>query len=115
MQNEFCCLRMAHEIELFEKKSVDYRNWPISSIWYQRDHRAYHIFQYTGDDHWGGGLLINYCPFCGAKLPEELDEIDMEPFLRKEYGWTDDDCWGHPMRELPPEFQTDEWWKKRGL
>jgi hypothetical protein len=53
---------------------------------------------------------INYCQSCGAKLPEKLDQ-KLTEILQKEYGlnsWKD-------YRKAPPEFQTDEWWKKRGL
>ena len=53
---------------------------------------------------------MDYCPFCGAKLPERLDE-KLTEILQKEYGlnsWKD-------YKKAPHEFHTDEWWKKRGL
>jgi hypothetical protein len=54
--------------------------------------------------------FINYCPFCGAKFPDRLDE-KLTEILQKEYGlssWED-------YKRAPHEFHTDEWWKKRGL
>jgi hypothetical protein len=53
---------------------------------------------------------INYCKSCGAKLPEKLDR-QLTEILQNEYGletWRD-------YKSAPAEFQTDEWWKKRGL
>jgi len=54
--------------------------------------------------------VMVYCPFCGAKLPERLDD-KLTEILQKEYGlnsWRD-------YKKAPTEFHTDEWWKKRGL
>lgn len=53
--------------------------------------------------------LINHCPWCGSKLPIELtnalskiifDDLKLD---------------GYDDSRIPTEFQTDEWWKKRGL
>lgn len=115
MKDEFCCEVMNREIHWFENKELDINGKPMARIWYNRQYRMYGLLNYCGDWNDVSPSGMSYCPFCGKKLPKELDEIDMEAFLRKEYGWTDEDCWGHPMRELPKEFQTDEWWKKRGL
>jgi hypothetical protein len=57
-----------------------------------------------------GWTPLDYCPFCGAKLPERLDKKIME-VLESEYGlksWED-------YKKAPHEFHTDEWWRKRGL
>ena len=53
----------------------------------------------------------NFCPYCGAKLHQYLiheyrDEL--EKALDKEY------CDITPD-EIPEEFKSDEWWRKRGL
>jgi hypothetical protein len=59
---------------------------------------------------YGGFEPIDYCPFCGAKLPERLDQTLTE-ILQKEYGL---DSW-KDYKKAPEEFHTDEWWKKRRL
>ncbi|WP_084212877.1 DUF6980 family protein [Candidatus Jidaibacter acanthamoebae] len=53
--------------------------------------------------------LINHCPWCGSKLPNELsEELSTIVF--------DQLCLeGYDDPKLPEEFKTDEWWKKRGL
>jgi hypothetical protein len=55
-------------------------------------------------------IPMDYCPFCGIKFPKRLDE-ELTEILKSEYGlnsWKD-------YKKAPPEFHTDEWWKKRGL
>ena len=60
----------------------------------------------------GTHQILYYCPWCGIKLPKELDE-EWEAILEKEYG-IKEPGW-KKTEELPEEFKTDEWWKKRGL
>lgn len=53
----------------------------------------------------------NYCPYCGAKQPEILSLLiydEIEKAVGKEWCDITED-------EIPEEFKTDEWWKKRGL
>ena len=111
----FCCERMARDVRSFEGRKLNCYGRPLARIFYQRRYRSYGLLDYPGDWHDVTSRSIDYCPFCGKKLPKKLDDDDMDPYLMKEYGWTEEDCWGYPRRELPPEFKTDEWWKKRGL
>jgi len=113
--NEFCCKYMKMHVDDFLYKKLDGYDIAKSRIWYDPQHRSYGLMNYTGDWDDVHPSWMEYCPFCGKKLPKELDDDDMDPYLMKEYGWTEDDCWGYPRRELPDEFKTDEWWKKRGL
>ena len=59
-----------------------------------------------------GCMTMDYCMFCGKKLPESL-RIPWHNILEQEYGLE------YPGEEdkkrVPKEFLTDEWWKKRGL
>ena len=59
---------------------------------------------------YGGFEPMDYCPFCGAKLPTRLDE-KLSEILQNEYGLKD---W-HDYKKAPHEFHTNEWWIKRGL
>ena len=54
----------------------------------------------------GNQWILNYCPFCGKKFPDNL----MDAYY---YAIRDDT--GKVLDPLPKEFETDEWWKKRGL
>ncbi len=72
--------------------------------------RSYRFIIYDSKN--GTHQMLWYCPWCGRKLPEELDE-EWGEILEKEYG-IEEPGW-KKLEELPEEFRTDEWWKKRGL
>lgn len=60
-----------------------------------------------------GLYRLGYCPFCGAQLPKNQLEGDvywdeLEKTVGKEF------CDIKP-EEIPKEFKTDEWWRKRGF
>ena len=59
-----------------------------------------------------GCMLMDYCMFCGKKLPLSLRD-EWYDTLENEYRLES------PMEEdrkkVPKEFWTEEWWKKRGL
>lgn len=59
---------------------------------------------------------IGFCPFCGAPLPEELS-LDYFATIEAELGGEAVPPGWDPAstKHLPQEFQTEEWWRKRGL
>ena len=99
--NEVCC-NHAH--------CCDYMHYQLDieeDIHYEPVTRHYAI--HTPNNHSGNIKSIWYCPWCGKKLPKDLgDEYDEEIF--RMFGKYDYDS-----PNLPEEFKTDEWWKKRGL
>ncbi len=67
---------------------------------------------------YGGAVkLIKHCPWCGKKFPRRLlDEFIEE--LKKKLNIKDDDIGFGELKlreDIPPEFKSDEWWKKRDL
>lgn len=57
--------------------------------------------------------LIQFCPWCGMKFPKDLDD-EYHDILKTEYGLIPGlDIQNDP--NIPDEFKSDEWWKKRGL
>lgn len=71
---------------------------------YYRDTRTFTAFRLDRYD----STPIQYCPYCGKKLPESLDE-DWWNCLKMEYGYPE------KIDVIPLEFESDAWWKKRHL
>ena len=61
-------------------------------------------------NHCSAIQVLIYCSWCGKKLPESLRE-EYYKILKTEYEFK------HPFDDpnIPLEFKSDEWWKKRGL
>lgn len=98
-QDKLCCTLM--DIVIEDKESA---------LRYDPSLRMYYI----REEHQPAARTIQYCPWCAAKLPESLYN-EQEEILEKEYGLTDTWKGGKDYDQIPPEFHTDEWWKKRGL
>ena len=94
---DFCC----HNMNYYVKKNKE--------IQYDSSIRKFFMII---DDPDGTHQLLFFCPWCGSKLPEVLEE-EWGDILEKEYG-IKDPCWDEEHL-VPKEFKTDEWWKKRGL
>ena len=95
---KYCCRGLQRCVE---RKEIDY-DLIRGSFWF--------YFKHDYDDGYGLHHL-GYCPNCGARLPKDLlDEYcdELEKAVGKEYCDIKED-------EIPEEFKSDEWWKKRGL
>lgn len=57
-------------------------------------------------------FVDHYCGNCGTKLPYSLRDTWFAT-LKQEYGL--EDPLDTDKQDIPKEFLTDEWWKKRGL
>lgn len=57
-------------------------------------------------------LALFFCPFCGVNLGKRLNAEYFDT-LEKEYGIDDPDIINYT--NIPDEFKTDEWWRRRGL
>jgi hypothetical protein len=55
-----------------------------------------------------------FCPWCGKKFPESLREKFFDT-LESDYNISTDIGEYKTRPDIPSEFQSDEWWKKRGL
>jgi hypothetical protein len=93
--------------KLWQQEHPDKNNIPEVLV-YEPQHRAY---GYYLDKKIPVIQYISYCPFCGSKLPELLI-FDYDDALEEAVGKEFCDI---KEEEIPKEFQTDEWWKKRGL
>ncbi len=92
---EHCCTEI--NIHIHEKERI------VKYIPFTREYgvqAADHVIQ-----------MINFCPWCGERLPKSLRD-EFFSALEKEYNIEAD---VGSLSNVPPEFRTDEWWKKRGL
>jgi hypothetical protein len=98
--NEHCCDRMREEVEQTCDMHPDRFDCPEILVDYDAKLAEYGLM---ARDETRSVVTIDYCPWCGAKLPESkrdewfdrLEAMGLDP-------WTD---------ELPPEYETDEWWR----
>lgn len=92
-----CCLTM--DAELIKKGAI---------LHYSQAFREYGINIPKST----GCMVIDYCMFCGKKLPMSLRKKWYD-ILEKEYGLESPD--EEDKKKIPKEFLTDEWWKNRRL
>ena len=90
--------------------NMDYYVAESKEIYYEAEYRCYSLK--LTDDNKGTRQILWYCPWCGSKLPATLHS-EWFNILKAEYGICDpifDDA-----AKVPPEFKTDEWWRRQGL
>ena len=106
---EICCDQMLREMYRYRRRELYEDGTMIAEIWYEEASRCYHILnnRTPGNDD---GLKIDYCPWCGKKLPDMLDPWE---WLKYEYG--DEYDWDLLPKKIQEEFSTDAWWKNRHL
>jgi hypothetical protein len=96
-KEEYCCEIMENNFIEKGSKSIEYH--PVT--------RCYSVELENGYSR-----PIQFCPWCGKKFPKRLGK-EWDKVVEKEFGITNHH-YDH-RDKLPPEFETDEWWKKRGL
>lgn len=95
-KNPHCCLEMARHLEKEE-----------ASIVYNDRHREYGILSRWDYNESVSKHSIDYCPWCGAKLPPGLSKQWFG--LLEELGLEPEDP------RVPKDMKSDAWWRKRGL
>lgn len=98
-----CCAHMDRYTAVSEEDCL---------IQYSACTRGYNFLLRENGEYSGLRQSLWYCPWCGGELPKYLGE-EWDECLLKEHGISDPGF--KDESTLPAEFQTDEWWKKRGL
>lgn len=113
----YCCSFIQTITENAQKKQ-DWKN--AIPILYSPKTRAFTLMECSPLAHRGlplakhetcAGWAMIYCPNCGAQLPTDLHE-EWRALVRAALNIDDTLEENHI---IPQEFQTDEWWKNRGL
>jgi hypothetical protein len=98
-ENDFCCEEML-QVALGEKKA---------ELYYNEYQRCYYIESRLIEKRSPlAAHYISYCPWCGTALPTPLIKEWVNTVIEAGY----EKC---AKEGMPKEFQTDEWWRKRGL
>jgi len=97
---DHCCLDMAW----FISEPLEYESQgPNPVILYIASHREYRIdISHRGNS----STLINYCPWCGEKLPSALTKEWYDTLYK--LGFTDPS-----EQDVPDKFNSDAWWKEK--
>ncbi len=96
-----CCFVMDNAVDKSNSENV-------SPCFYNPKFREYYLQATSGL----GSRKIDFCPYCGTKLPQDLSDLWFD-ILEQEFKidpWLPKD-----RKKIPAEFLTNEWWKKRGL
>ena len=96
-KKDFCCKELVNSI--IDQNIIDYDNVIRS-----------YVIAYNK----GRCSALEFCPFCGTKLPEWLNSKIFD-VIEEEYGIPFEKIDIVNFKNMPDEFRTDEWWKKRGL
>lgn len=100
--DEHCCLDMAW----FISDGSDFPSQGVNQVlMYIKSWREYRI--HITRMGWSS-TVITYCPWCGTKLPLNLNDKWYETL--NQMGYTDP---GND--DIPEEFEFDMWWKERGF
>ena len=107
--DEICCEYMSREIHYFRRRFLDEERNLLAHVGYDEPRRMFYMLNNRNPKNYGG-IGIEYCPWCGKKLP-----IHLSPWawLKYEYGKGYD--WDLLPKKIQKEFDTDKWWKKRHL
>ena len=97
MMKEFCCEEMEEAVNVCKVIHYD----PVL--------RGYSLFFEPN-----GSFSLDFCPWCSTKLPMRLNSKIFQ-VIKEEYDILREDADIFEFTNVPDEFKTDEWWKKRGL
>jgi len=100
MIDKFCCETLVLNLE--EKRTCVSYNEVFREIYLNRSDTRSVI------------SVIWFCPWCGSKFPKRLRD-EWFDILKKEHNIETDIGEWRKRKDIPMEFKSDEWWKKRGL
>jgi len=105
-RNDFCCNEI-YNVLLGENDGNCELSFGYGPIF-----REYSIA--VRPEYGGTCQLIKHCPWCGKRFPGGLRD-EWFDILKKEYNIEPEPSKLSKSKDIPQEFKSDEWWKKRGL
>lgn len=99
MRKEKCCEKIKKTLD-FECKEQSPFDCLDALIYYSEQFDEYGIIVHDGGQSY---VKIDYCPWCGTKLPDSKRELWFNELERKGYENPFED-------EIPEEFKSNKWW-----
>lgn len=97
-----CCQGMEQKANY---KCIEHSNpfdCPDNLIYYNEQFNEYGLIIHDGGN---SSLHIDYCPWCGRKLPDSKRDLWFD--MLEQLGYDD------PFeQDIPRQFKTDEWYRK---
>ena len=95
----FCCEKLTDNLRVTEERGLQN---PDSIVCYSDIFDEYGLLIHDGGESY---VRIKFCPWCGKQFPESkriqwfeaLEALGIEEPLSE---------------EIPPEFKSDQWWRK---
>ena len=98
-----CCDRMTEQVTFHCPDHADPFDCPDSLIAYSLKFDECGIIIHDGGT---SSSIIDYCPWCGSKLPESKRDLWFKQLEKMGF----DNPW---EQDIPKEFETDEWLKDK--
>ena len=103
VSDDHCCGEMKHRLIFDCSKCADSFECPDSLIYYNQKFDEYGLIIHDGGN---SCISISFCPFCGTKLPASKRDLWFDTL--EAMGVEDPS-----EQDIPKEFTTSEWHKKR--
>jgi len=101
---KYCCTDLQYHLEHKCEIHSDIFDCCDHLLYYNEVYDEYGLIIHDGGSSY---VEISFCPFCGYKFPKSKRD-QYYYIIENELHISVED-------EIPEEFKTDEWWKKRGL
>ena len=99
---KYCCKDMECFFNIFCDNHSSTEECPDKIISYNIKFNEYGIIIHDGGT---SSIIINYCPWCGKKLPESKRDLWFQTLENMGYENFDDE-------KIPQKFKTNEWYIK---
>jgi len=99
---KFCCDEMERKINQKCEFNKSVFECPDNLIWFDSKFNEYGLIIHDGGESY---VEINYCPWCGCKLPKSKRELWFNTL--EKLGYND------PVeQDIPEDFKSDKWYSR---
>jgi hypothetical protein len=104
---KYCCEKMEYQTVPYNERFIAPQDRVVI---YHEESRDYGIK--LDREYIGYQVSIEYCPWCGSKLPDSLN-LEWCEAVKQDLGIEDVDA--EEWAKLPEKYKTEQWWREKGL